>query len=526
MEADSTLPQAKLSRKSPVAKSGVLTLSGFGISARVQRGHLELQDGVGLERRTIRLPRVGHGLKKLVVIGADGLISLAALEWLAVQGISFLMVERNGKVQCVTGPSAPSDARLRRAQSLALGNGVGTEICRKLIDAKLRGQERVIRDLGSPAAAGEIANFRERLSRAESAEAIRWLEAYAANSYFGALRDIPVHWPKTDLPRLPEHWKSIGSRHSPLSGGPRLAVTAFHAVLNYCFALVEAASRLALVSVGLDPAQGLGLHTDTPNRDSLALDVLEPVRPEVERWLVSWVLREPFRKADFFETETGHCRLKSHLCARLSETAPTWGKLVAPWAEYVASTLWASTSPSKSERKLSTPLTQQHRREAKGRQTPKLSVPRLQRVCRGCGTELDSKQSEYCALCGVSVSRTNMVEIAQRGRAAFLNSEKSRARLAASQKRQFAARRGWLPSSLPAWLTQSTYRELILPRLAEITVPALAKTMNVTEPYAAEVRKGRHVPHPMHWQALAKLAGVSDQRQCQVCLVEQTSEQN
>jgi len=104
-----------------------------------------------------------------------------------------------------------------------------------------------------------------------------------------------------------------------------------------------------------------------------------------------------------------------------------------------------------------------------------------------------------------------MVEIAQRGRAAFLNSEKSRARLAASQKKQCAARRGWLPSSLPVWLTQSTYREMILPRLAQITVPALARTMNVTEPYAAEVRKGRHIPHPMHFQALAKLVGVSGQ---------------
>jgi hypothetical protein len=102
-----------------------------------------------------------------------------------------------------------------------------------------------------------------------------------------------------------------------------------------------------------------------------------------------------------------------------------------------------------------------------------------------------------------------MIETAQRGRAACLTSEKSRARRSASQKRQNAARRGWLPSSLPGWLTQSVYRETILPRLAEITVPALAKTMNVTEPYAAEVRKGRHVPHPMHWQALAQLVGVS-----------------
>jgi len=101
-----------------------------------------------------------------------------------------------------------------------------------------------------------------------------------------------------------------------------------------------------------------------------------------------------------------------------------------------------------------------------------------------------------------------MVEIAQRGRAAFLNSEKSRARLAASQKRQSAARRGWLPSSLPAWLTQSVYRGKILPRLAEISVQTLVKTMNVTEPYAAKVRHGRYVPHPMHWEALSKLVGV------------------
>lgn len=512
MTASQNLPQVPFVCKSHINRSGVLTLSGFGIAARVQRGHLELQDGIGLERRVIRLPRVGHGLKRLVVIGSDGLITLSALEWLAAQGASFLMIERNGKVQCVTGPTAPSDARLRRSQSLALGNGVGKEICRSLIDAKLKGQERLVREqLRDSAAAEEIASFRDQLAGAESAEAIRWLEAHAASAYFGALRDVPVLWPKADLARIPRRWLTVGSRHSPLSGGPRLAVTAFHAVLNYCFALVEAESRLSLVSVGLDPALGLGLHTDTPNRDSLALDVLEPVRPEVEGWLVSWIAREPFRKADFFETATGNCRLKSHLCARLSETGPTWQKLLAPWAEYVARTLWASTSPSKSGRRLSTPLTQQHRREAKGHQAPKVLTPRLQRVCRGCGAVLGSKQSEYCALCGVDVSRTNMVDIAQRGRAAFINSAESRARLSASQKRQKAAKRGWLPSSLPAWLTQSVYHEKILPRLAEITVAALAKTMNVTEPYAAEVRKGRHVPHPIHFQPLAKLVGVSSQ---------------
>jgi hypothetical protein len=50
---------------------------------------------------------------------------------------------------------------------------------------------------------------------------------------------------------------------------------------------------------------------------------------------------------------------------------------------------------------------------------------------------------------------------------------------------------------------------MILPKLATITVPDLARTMNVTEHYAAEVRKGRHIPHPMHWQSLAELVGVT-----------------
>ena len=61
MAASSTLPQHNEYRKSPVNKSGVLTLAGFGIKVRMQSGHLEIEDGIGPERRRIRLARVGHG---------------------------------------------------------------------------------------------------------------------------------------------------------------------------------------------------------------------------------------------------------------------------------------------------------------------------------------------------------------------------------------------------------------------------------------------------------------------------------
>ena len=511
MAATANVPQFPSSRKSPIGKSGVLTLSGFAIRVRLQNGHLEIEDGVGLERRRFRLPRVGHGLRRLVIIGNDGYVTLSALKWLSDIGAAFIMLDRLGKVQAVTGPTSPSGARLRRAQALAWQNGVGLSICRELIHAKLEGQERVIREqLKDSITADEISQLRTRdLPMADGIERVRIIESQGAAFYFGALRDVRVLWSKADLRRIPQHWCVVGARQSPLSGGPRLAITPVHAVLNYCFALLESESRLALAALGLDPGLGVGLHNDNSNRDSLALDVLEPVRPQIESWVLSWVAREPLRKADFLETATGNCRLTSDMCAKVSETAPVWGKLVAPWAEYVARMLWATTSRPRSARRPPTHLTQEHRSQAKGgTELRKVVTPRPQRICRGCGAALSTTQRNNCALCGVSISRANMTELALKGRAAAKSAE-SRARMSASQKRQKAARRGWLPSSLPAWLTQSSYCEMILPRLSGVTVPTLAQTLNVSEPYAAKVRKGQHVPHPMHWQAMAELVGVS-----------------
>src|SRR5438445_6041923 len=78
-------------RNSPF-RAGVLTLFGFGICVYVNRGHLIVSDGIAKDRRTWRFPRVGHGLKRLVVISSDGDISLAALRWLADMDARFCML--------------------------------------------------------------------------------------------------------------------------------------------------------------------------------------------------------------------------------------------------------------------------------------------------------------------------------------------------------------------------------------------------------------------------------------------------
>src|SRR5947209_12834157 len=131
--------QAVLAHSSISPRHGVVTLFGYGIQVRVDRGHLFLEDGIGVDRRQYHLPRVGHGLRRLVVIGADGFVSLAALRWLADQDAAFIMLDRDGSVLATTGPVRPSDARLRRAQALAHQSGAALQIARELIDRKLAG---------------------------------------------------------------------------------------------------------------------------------------------------------------------------------------------------------------------------------------------------------------------------------------------------------------------------------------------------------------------------------------------------
>ena len=491
-------------------KHGVVTLYGYGIEVRVDSGHLILRDGIGAERREARLPPVGHGLRRVVVIGADGMVSLAALRWLADQDAGFLMLDRDGSVLMATGPVRASDARLRRAQALAHRSGVSLQIARSLICRKLIGQERLARErLGNHVAGDTIGDARESVSTAKTLQQVRLFEASAGLAYWSAWRNIPIVFSKHDARRVPEHWKTFGSRISPLSSSARLAVNPANAMLNYLYTLLESQATLAAAAVGLDPALGM-LHADTQYRENLACDLMEPVRPQVDAYLLDWITKSLMRREWFFEQRNGNCRLMGSFAVRLSETATTWSNAVGPIVEQVAHDLFWATTRHVGPRHIGprTHLTQRHRREAKGRlDLPIANPPRPPKLCSICGTGILADKT-YCECCAVSVRVETLVEAAKKGRIAA-QSATAQAKRADNRRQNAAAQRFWRSAKHSDWLNDEYYRLRIQPRLAAITVPALMAAMGICKPYATDIRAGRRVPHARHWLTLARLVGLA-----------------
>jgi hypothetical protein len=200
----------------------------------------------------------------------------------------------------------------------------------------------------------------------------------------------------------------------------------------------------------------------------------------------------------------------AELAVKLSETAQTWRRAVAPIAEWVAQSLWNdSRKPPRNDRTLPTPLTQRRRSEGRGKEfipTAK-AAPYPRKICPGCGsTTLGGRQ---CPSCGREVSRRELIESAKIGRVGA-QSPKSQERRSETQRRHRAAQQAWSSSTKPTWLREDTYLGKIQPMLAGVPISTLSSTLGISEPYAAHIRAGRRRPHPRHWETLAQLVGVTD----------------
>jgi hypothetical protein len=225
-----------------------------------------------------------------------------------------------------------------------------------------------------------------------------------------------------------------------------------------------------------------------------------------------WITREPLKRAWFFEQRDGNCRLMSTLAVQLSETAMTWGRAVAPFAEWVARMLWSRPANTGQPFGPPTRLTQRYKREVRGKSSlPKpISPPKRESLCRGCGGKPIRVGRSHCAKCAISPATERLADAAQLGRIASHTPE-ALAKEAETQRQHAKARSSWVPSSQPAWQTAEVYSDQIRPLLARISGSAIASAIGVSRWYAGRIRRG-HRPHPRHWQALARPFGTSSSR--------------
>jgi CRISPR-associated endonuclease Cas1 len=490
----------------PVAvTNGVLVLTGYGLDIRVERGQLQVRDGIGRHRREGRIHRATGRLRRLVVLGHTGAITLEAIRWLTDVGAGYLQVDQDGRVLAAFGPQGTDRPMLRRAQALALEAPIGTEIAREILGRKLHHQTDTLAVLAEqievdPGVAVAIGNLAEALTYTEDVPGLRLIEARAALAYWSAWASLPVTFARRDRERLPDHWRTFGSRTSALTGGPRLATNPANAILNYLYAILEGEASIAARVVGLDPGLGV-IHADQLNRDSLSADLMEPVRPLVDRFVIELLAGRTFARRDFFETREGVCRLMSSYARELAASSPDWHRLVGGVAEDVARRLEARTHE---RRPMPTPITGRSRSAGRGP------------AARVSSIELPHAETGTCTQCGgpTPAGRRTCSEVcraeAEDAAAALFRAggppmtEAGRRRLGAKSADLIARAREW--QRVNGMREPVEFRETIYPMLATVPIRELVRRTGLSLAYCRQIKRGQVVPHPMWWESIGTLA--------------------
>lgn len=252
----------------------------------------------GAERGRVPL----HMLSSIVGFGPV-LVTPALMGACAGAGIGMVLLERSGRFMArVEGPVS-GNVLLRRAQYRRADEA--EDIVRALVLGKLANQRsvlmRTVRDGGAQLAEParqKLAQAIDRLAHilrrteltTDGIDALRGDEGEGAQLYFGVF-DAAI---RVDAPEMRFGGRS---RRPPLD--------AVNAVLSFVYTLLVHDCRSALEAVGLDPAVGF-LHRDRPGRPSLALDLMEELRPVLaDRLVLALINRRQIGPADVERREGG-----------------------------------------------------------------------------------------------------------------------------------------------------------------------------------------------------------------------------
>lgn len=255
--------------------------------------------------QAVSLPRHRRDTDRIIITGRAGYISIPALRWCQVAGVSIVVVDRTGELLLATASSAGGSgvyAHLHRRQAEPR-----LDIVKWLITEKLMGQCRTLEALGYTPnvyslTVGEV-------EKATTVERIRGLEGTSGSVYWRTIGKLPVEGPW----KFQEHWRVFGPRKAGVKMRKAAgASTPAQALVNYAYGILAGEALVAVHAAGLDPAMGI-LHREVnagtvgrmQGRPNLALDVMEPCRPLVDSEVVKWVVEHQWKRSDAAELETG-----------------------------------------------------------------------------------------------------------------------------------------------------------------------------------------------------------------------------
>jgi CRISPR-associated protein Cas1 len=255
---------------------------------------------VRVEHETrLRVPL--HTLGSIVCFGQVS-CSPPLMQLCAERGVKISFLSENGRFWArVEGPVSGNVLLRRQQYRWADDRGQSAGIARAVVIAKVANQrtvlQRALRDHPETVGGQEIKVATDDLGRIlanlqypHSLDCVRGMEGDAARRYF-AVFDHLIVAQKEDFSFRER------SRRPPLDN--------MNALLSFLYTLLVHDVRSALETVGLDPAVGF-LHRDRPGRPSLALDLMEELRPVLaDRLALSLVNRQQVKGKGFKTTETG-----------------------------------------------------------------------------------------------------------------------------------------------------------------------------------------------------------------------------
>lgn len=305
-----------------------LILAGHGIRINVHRNTLLIRPGRTHYPQEIREIRFFLGdpnlPDRIIILDASGGITFDALSWLSDQKIALVQLNWRGQVSFSGNSGFSADPKLVRLQSELQNTKRAMHINRQLIAAKFDASaETLLAVFGDSAisreASSKINSWKTKIlssTKANSHGRILGYEGMAASIYYRAWHDLPLKWAGLWKMPVPASWSKIGTRSMTWQRESSNARHPINAMLNYGYAMLISQVQTELVAAGFEPSIGFA-HRRKSNPIPLVYDLMEPLRPVVDRKILEFALAHTFTPGDFSINSNGGCRLNPQMAKAL-----------------------------------------------------------------------------------------------------------------------------------------------------------------------------------------------------------------